>query len=449
MRNGSKFTMATPNTEAFTTLLNQLGGLIGSSADLEDICVSSAANLWARYKSFAYQGYFSSDAERERIRTAMFYGIRIAEYGVEGNSAMKYLRFYRDTPDDGYTPPYYKRIRDWNGYNHSAKSAILLKQHDSASVTDTVVLETNAIADDNVSMRDLLVKYSDMDSFMWKYVDWFGFEHDLSTVYTKDSIMSYLFGNSSKISINIANKYFNAASGGYMSLDYIPPKVTINAKSHLGLAGWYFPSDKRLLNAMTFSSTTINSAPVSIEGWCPDMLIGTAARGKGYLRDNIYTGINIDCASDDFLFMGFTLRNVSNESFTMSRLKIYLYQGGTVVPKSLPISVYNKSDFNTALVPNGAPLGVSKPTDSITTAWAKGMFFIRLDKIWSNLVNGTGYFAIVYEQTEKLPYSRQLLTPYVRLTLNNTNRLVSTFDKKATLPEVIPPSPNWNTVINL
>ena len=447
MKNGTKFTMATPNTETFTSLLNQLSTIIGCNADLEDICVSRSANLWARYKSFPDQAYYSTDEERERRRSIMFYGIRIIEYNLDGNSTIKSLQFSRNLPLDGYTPPYYKRIRDWNGYDHSAKSGILLKQHDTASSNDTIVLETNPSTGDNVTMYDLLEKY-DYDSYKWMYVDWFGFEHNLSGIYTKDALLSYLFGNSTKLSVNLDQRFHSASDGGYMSLDYVPPKDTINAKSYLGVVGWEYASEKMMLNTLSFFSSMMNPAPVSIDGWCPDMLIGTAARGKGYLRDNIYTGINIQCASDDFLFMGFTLKNISNEQFTMNRVKIYLWQGGTVFPKSLPISVYNKGDFNTALVPKGAPIGVSHPSDSITTAWAQGMFYIRLDKIWNHLVNGSGYFAIVYEQTEKLPYTRQLLTPYVLLTLTNTNKLVSSYDKKALLPEAIPPSPDWNTMIN-
>lgn len=449
----------------YNVAASEIANLIGvgrrddGKLHLADICVGKNINPWAKNKPFISNNpFFNDTTERENARKEQFYGLSINVYDVTDNSYISRLSFSNSLPYN-----FFKRIRDFDGYDHNAKSGVQLKSHSTASVSETITLETNPDTGSNITMKDLLLHShagsgdlsfnpSLLNSFQWVFVDWFGFIHTLSGVMGKDTLLAYLFGNSTKITVNLYETFFSATDGGYLNVNYIPPKKKIGSKSYLSLAGSEsnYSNKMVLLNPISFGFDTLNSVPVFIEGFSPDMIVGTSARGKGYLRNNLYDGVKIKCANDDFLFLGFTITNLENTITSMSNIKVYLFQGGSQLPKSTPLCSYNDGllDANISLGAN-KPIGVSKPSDGgLTTGWAKGMLYIRMSNTWSRLVDGAGYFAIVYENTDKLPYTRQLLTPYIRLTFENTNKTVASYgDINATLPEVQPTPPNWSDIL--
>lgn len=90
MINGNIFTIAGTNAEKFGTLLQQLGGLIGSRADLEDICVSSRVNKWAARKAFPrfhanYEPVKSNSYTEARIYVNSYTGQSMTRIGDIGN----------------------------------------------------------------------------------------------------------------------------------------------------------------------------------------------------------------------------------------------------------------------------------------------------------------------------------------------------------------------------
>ena len=110
MRNGNKFTMNTPNTEKLGDLLSQLGGIlgVGRRSDgkyyLADMCTASSINMWAYYKPIKANTQ-ANLTNAERIQ---------AKHGLKQNSSTFYIEY--DKPSSGW----WKRLRDFNGYNHQA-----------------------------------------------------------------------------------------------------------------------------------------------------------------------------------------------------------------------------------------------------------------------------------------------------------------------------------------
>lgn len=110
MRNGNKFTMNTPNTETLGSLLSQLGAIlgVGRRSDgkyyLADMCTASSINKWA-YKKPIKANTQANLTDAERIQ---------AKHGLVQNSSTFYIEY------DRVTSGWWKRLRDFDGYNHLA-----------------------------------------------------------------------------------------------------------------------------------------------------------------------------------------------------------------------------------------------------------------------------------------------------------------------------------------
>lgn len=142
MRNGNKFTMNTPNTETLGSLLSQLGGIlgVGRRSDgkfyLADMCTASSINQWA-YKKPIKANTQANLTDLERLQ---------AKHGLVQNSSTFYIEY------DRVTSGWWKRLRDFNGYNHAATppirdtSAFNKTLSFSGGSSGQIVLNTNAFA---------------------------------------------------------------------------------------------------------------------------------------------------------------------------------------------------------------------------------------------------------------------------------------------------------------
>ena len=142
MRNGNKFTMNTPNTETLRDLLSQLGGIlgVGRRSDgkfyLADMCTASSINQWA-YKKPIKANTQANLTDAERLQ---------AKHGLVQNSSTFYIEY------DRVTSGWWKRLRDFNGYNHAATppirdtSAFNKTLSFSGGSSGQIVLNTNAFA---------------------------------------------------------------------------------------------------------------------------------------------------------------------------------------------------------------------------------------------------------------------------------------------------------------
>ena len=122
--NSSKtiFTMADKNAEDFNTLKKQIQSVLGSSSwDLEDMCVSSLINRWAKYKPIEVNKDLNiNDTDRYNANQ----GFTVSWISQTANIHGQLLDAVNNTgPSWAYaTPTTYKRIRDFDGYNHADKT---------------------------------------------------------------------------------------------------------------------------------------------------------------------------------------------------------------------------------------------------------------------------------------------------------------------------------------
>lgn len=119
--NSSKtiFTMADDNAEDFNTLKKQIQSILGSSSwDLEDMCVSSLINRWAKYKPIQVDKVLNiTDTDRYNANQ----GFNLSWVTQTTNIPGQLLDVINNSgPSWTYaTPTTYKRIRDFDGYNHA------------------------------------------------------------------------------------------------------------------------------------------------------------------------------------------------------------------------------------------------------------------------------------------------------------------------------------------
>lgn len=111
-----KFTIAEPNTETLGALLEQLGSLIGVGPRddgriyLADLCIADGVNIWAKYKPMDYNKESNlTDSERDLLD----YGLR------QGDDFFYYW----------VKPTSWKRLRDFDGYNHKAIPPMQNSEH--------------------------------------------------------------------------------------------------------------------------------------------------------------------------------------------------------------------------------------------------------------------------------------------------------------------------------
>ena len=111
-----KFTIAEPNTETLGTLLEQLGSLIGVGPRddgriyLADLCIADGVNIWAKYKPMNYNKESNlTDSERDLL-----------DYGLKQGDDFFYY---------WVKPTTWKRLRDFDGYNHKAIPPMQNSEH--------------------------------------------------------------------------------------------------------------------------------------------------------------------------------------------------------------------------------------------------------------------------------------------------------------------------------
>lgn len=425
-------------------ILVELGALLGVGArsngrryvaDME----WGNVNKWAKQK-WIYDStpMFETDSERFTARYNDNFGLSASASLLTNNAYVSLVSWSRKRlPAD-----YPKRIHDMDGYNHYAKDGVNIKGASSATITTTLTLQTEAEEGDNYTLRDAITHLYDHTYFQWVLIDAFGFIHELHTNrYSQSEILDYLYGTSTKLTVRVQdfavstyNRY-DAIAAPSSILGFVTPKWT------LGLMAWTNSSERFILNPVQFPDLRIHSAPITVTGFTANMTIGTAYMGRTTLRSHLYDGTQIQCCSDDYLFMGFVVKNVGTSAFNMSKLRLlFITNVSSVRPYATNVAIYNQSIFNYSLPVNGT-LGSG---GGIATAWANGMMFIRTTNLWSISPQGFAALAYVGSSTNII-----LLTPYIPLALINKNVTVASIadNLKATLPDVKPVDNSWSTTI--
>lgn len=455
---GTVFIVDTPNTETTGELFKQIASLlnVGPRTDgkyyLSDICQTNNANLWAKYKSFRDRNpNFPDAATRDEARLADFYGIGVEFNTMSDNSYVRLLAFSRSKPSSGYNPPYYSRLRDWHGYSPTAVSSVLLKSHDTATIQSDITLETNPQGPFNVNMINLLkylkeYRVQTFSTFRWVLVDPFGFLHELgSQSFNEAGIEEYLYGSTfSKVVVNITNNFKGKAYNNYQAIP--SPNRPLGSPSWtLGLMAWTSKDERYILNPKSFVESSFTTCPVRISGFTPNMTIGTAYMGRTTLKDLLYNNGGesgaIACCSDDYVFMGFTMTNMTSSVFNATNIRmLFINNIASVRPYQTNVAVYNQASFSVPINPN-ASIGNG---GGLGTAWANGMLYFRVTNMWNIATNG--FFALAYVGSNN---QVQLLTPYIPITFKNKGVTVASINDslKATLPSVKPVDNTWSTTI--
>lgn len=129
------FTMKEVNAETTADLFSQLATLlgVGTRADgrihLADLCQSASVNKWAKYKPFRFSAdNFASVSARDMARKSAQQGFDLTNAKIGSNGSLAGIADKYDGEDNGwnyiqprgreYNEP--NRLRDFDGYNHSA-----------------------------------------------------------------------------------------------------------------------------------------------------------------------------------------------------------------------------------------------------------------------------------------------------------------------------------------
>lgn len=111
------FTIAEPNTETLGALLSQLGSLLGvgprsdGRLHLADMCVADGVNIWAKRKPIDYNKEANITDDE----------IDLYNYGLRQDPNTYYYYWVKPTT--------WKRLRDFDGYNHKAIPPIKNTEH--------------------------------------------------------------------------------------------------------------------------------------------------------------------------------------------------------------------------------------------------------------------------------------------------------------------------------
>lgn len=153
MRNGNIFTMNTPNTETLGSLLSQLGAIlgVGRRSDgkyyLADMCTASSIKKWAKYKPNEISKEVNiTEADRKAANQGFSLSWTnnlntLVSYARATSCSWQYIKVTG-----------WKRLRDFNGYNHSAtltpykmlqstaEEGIVVYSWSNADVVDTTII---------------------------------------------------------------------------------------------------------------------------------------------------------------------------------------------------------------------------------------------------------------------------------------------------------------------
>lgn len=319
------FRILDPNKESFGALKTQLGKLIGSRADLEDICMSSRMNIFARYKS---ESIDKRSNLTDEDRHANGYGLAVDVGGIETQDEVniRYINsIYR------VVPPIYNRIKDFNGYDHKTRSQLQLSQDvvSPSSANNGIWVWSgpcpNGVPFD-MSIESMwrndapysALKISDMNEFGWIAITYSGFVRASGVLSSSfDGLRAILQSNNPQISYTPYQDFLKEPKGRNGKLFVYGRNKTSDVYTQL------------IAPCLIKNAGSVHPVEIS---WNPSMTLGTTTTGfniqvKDWLRGSRKNEY-IMFGKDDDLYFGFTIYNnsTSRKAFGSS-LKLALTVG--------------------------------------------------------------------------------------------------------------------------
>ena len=442
------FEAQTIYNEAVKEIASLVG--VGARSDgkiyLSDVCQSKNINLWAKNKPFRYNAeYFNTDSERDAARKESAYGIAVDTQPHDRNSNV-FISKWKLADLSGF----WKRIKDFKGYNHYATGGVELLNKDSYSTfspSTVIPLKTETPTNDGVSLEDMLEYFvMPIKSYQWVLIDSFGFIYGLRSFSTYEDLLANL--NS--------GMYYFSADGFTTSLSEwrnnpIKPIPFIPAlpsgKLTLGLAGvtdslpntsnLYTQNRRLLFNSVELTETRTNlmglttDSTFGVSGFNANMIIGSIHDGKAPLYSKVYSGDLLNCCVDDCVFMGFQISQSQKDSvnYALSNyLEVDVYVNGAPYWSRVPFYNGGNSVSDFAVVRGQYHGSQGKNSGN---AWSEGCFYFAPQQLFKAFPEQTE-FEIQFTIANYMQTFQGL--PFAKIKIVNTGKYVSDITPKANYP---------------
>lgn len=429
---------------------NEIGDLLGVprmnnfGAYNNAICTSENINLWAKDKPFPNDAKnFVTKAAREDARKKGMYGIS-ADFPSHSRNDNVFISKWKLANLSGF----WKRIKDFDGYNHAATGGVEILNKDSYSTflpSTTILLKTETPTNDGVSLEEMLEYFlMDFKSYQWVLIDSYGFIYGLRNFSSYDDLLTNL--NS--------GMYYFSADGFTTSLSewrnnpskatpFIPALPSGNLT--LGLAGVtdslpttsnpYAQNRRLLFNSVELSERRTNQMGISttfgVSGFNANMIIGSIHDGKAPLYSKVYGGDVLNCCIDDCVFMGFQLYQNQQDSVnyaTSNYLEVDIYVNG--IPYWSRVPFYNGGDsVSDFAVVKGQYYGSQGKNSG--NAWSEGCFYFAPQQLFKAFPDQTE-FELKFTIANYMQTFQGL--PFATLKLRNTGKYVADITPKANYP---------------
>ena len=412
---------------------------------LADICTANGINKWAKNKPFkASQSYFESDTQRNTLRAQRLYGLTPTTEAFDRNGVIKRVSFAKESLEGQW-----KRIRDFDGYNHYASEGITIANASSYTASDIIPLKVEVPTNDGLGLIDVMEYYSQIISanlvnFQWVLVDPYGFIHWQQTYADWAALKAQL--NNSAYTQNLYIPDYRETFGTFFdnlmnTYPYVPPKA--NGIWTIGLAvvnqvtlpssqGGGTVNQYTIINPYDYAD---NRGVVPHERWtfgnfCPDMIVGSCKAGKLPLWHYMYGGKVLECCKDDVLFLGYqispsTQASLKFDSYARVQISVNVVGQG----KCYTVMMYKSDTTPNPIVLQGQYLG-SKGEGS-GNAWSEGTFYVGLGNLFDKFPNQSE-LTLEFTIDNYIPNAQE--QPVARMTIRNTGEYVSDINPKANVP---------------
>ena len=417
--------------------------------DLGMIVENAEINMHARYKPVEYD---TDEELTEEQRAEAGHGIAIylqAGYDRTGEVDMKYINSIEYVRPTGYA-----RIADFDGYHHRTRSELQLFQ-DSETSSNAIHAWTQAHPDGVPLDRSIeqmwknadpyeQTRLADFAEYGWVALTYSGFVR-------AKGVMAYSFEQLKEI-----------LQASTPQVTYYPSGFRNEPKGRIGKFLIYGKDSLGFHTQLIDSCKIVNRGsvhPMEIQGWTPEMLIGTTTTGfnisyKQWTSGD-HKGQYIMFGNDDDLYFSFTIHNTSAKLAQGAAFKLGLTINGTTYYSNLC------DDSSSALgggftIEAGGSLGPYRNSTGVGI-YMRPRFYVQL----KSLIQILPEFAnkSKYDVTFTLYYTEAGFGPMVQKPGFESGYLVSQFTLpmqctgRATENPIDPPAdvkpvpPSWDTTI--
>lgn len=436
----------------YNVAASEIANLIGvgrrddGKLHLADICMGRNINIWAKNKPFrSSQPFFDTNAERDEARARDMYGITVSMAPHERNNNVYISQWGKVDLAENW-----KRIRDFDGYNHNAKGGIEIlnkSSYSDFSSSTNVLLKTETPTNDGVSMGEILQHVTlPIKSYEWVLIDSYGFIYGLRNFESYDDLLAYLnSGMQYLVCDNFLTSWddWRNNPSPLKTTPFIPAMT--GGQLTVGLAAVfdstptdnnpYTKNQRLLLNSLDLKEKRINfmglNTTFGIKGYGANMLIGSIYEGKSPLHSKMYGDNALECCVDDCIFMGVQIYQNLHDAIDYdltNYLEVDIYVNGS--PYYSRVQFYNGGNSSSTFTLAKDQLCGSRGENK-GNAWSEGCFFFAPQQLFNRFQDQTDF--VIQLTVANYMQNFQGL-PFVKFTIRNTGKRVSEVEAKANYP---------------